>query len=216
LGRLADLDKFASTKIMSFQAPAELADSDKTRFLNGFKKRSTELANQSQQAINACKEQGLKRASFSPSVLLCLQDQIPSSFAISFTPVQRRQANTDASVGKDLRKILMNHPGDLKANIALAELLIAQNDPQLAKLLLSNVLSSGGAEIANLYGVACAKMQDWSCALDGFGRAGIGGLSAGVSNTVKLLKQLGASASVDYIEKNWKITQTGGKIWEGQ
>lgn len=149
-------------------------------------------------------------------MLQCLQGQIPNRFAVTFTQPMKRQASTDVSVGQSFRKILFSQPNDLKAAMGLAESLIAQNDPHLAKLALSQVLSSGGAEVANLYGIACAKMQDWACALDGFGRAGIGGLEAGVQNLVKLLGQLGASSNLSEIQKNWKITQSGGRLWDGQ
>ena len=95
----------------------------------------------------------------------------------------------------------------------LGEAFIDAGDPHLARLVLSRVLQGGGPEALNLYGVACAMVEDWSGALEGFSRAAINGLEVAKENSKKIFKTLGLDQVRSKVDQQWSADQSGGRKW---
>ena len=128
--------------------------------------------------------------------------------------IERRQSRADAKVGIAERAALARNPNDIQAAVRLGEALLAANDPHLARLALAQAIQGGGAEVQNLYGVACARAGDYEGAASGFGKAAIAGLSAGIENANKLLAtQLGVPNIKQLTGPVWVVTTSGGVKW---
>ena len=128
--------------------------------------------------------------------------------------IDRRSASTNSNVGQSDREALARNPNDLQAALRLGSTLLEAKDPHLARLALAQAVQGGGAEVHNLYGVACAQAGDLEGAISGFGRAAVSGLSAGIDNTVKLLStKLNVSNAKSLTQKLWKVSTTGGVRW---
>ena len=128
-------------------------------------------------------------------------------------PIAVRQTVSPRDVGKADREAFARNPQDFKAIMRLGRALLAANDPHLARLALSQALQGGGAELLNLYGVACARVEDWSGAFEGFGRAAIAGFEGGIVNAKKLFSRLNMSAAAQRANKEWSIQTSGGELW---
>ena len=205
LSRLAHLSAEAGTRVASFKAPAALA--------GPLKIKGEALKKQSEQALKACQELAWRRGLFTPPVRLCLQGQLMTSPEVPREPLMARSQEAPPTLAAEERALVANNPQDYKALKALGEALLKAKDPHLARLALAQGLQGGGPELANLYGVACAEVQDWSGALEGFGRAGIAGLEAGVLNTQKLLQKLSLTKASAEVREQWKVSVEGGARW---
>lgn len=217
LNRLAALSQYTSKTIASFKAPSSLTSQQKKTYQTGFQKRSAALSKQSQQALKACKELAWKRGLFTAPIRACLGDQILNSPILEPTEYKARTATSKPKLGKAEKKALAQNSQDSKAAVRLALLLLNSNDAHLARLVLSQVLQGGGAEVFNLYGVACARIDDWSGALEGFARAAIAGLEVGQRNAKKALKKLNLAKAAQEASKFWNAqgsaTGPGGILW---
>ena len=214
LNRLAALSKYTSETIITFKPPSDLSSSDQKRFAQGFKQRSTILKNQQAQSLKACQELGLVRGLFPHPVRDCLRGELMSSPEVAISTISRRSASTASSLGKADREALARNPNDIQAAVRLGTALLEAKDPHLARLALAQAIQGGGAEVQNLYGVACAQAGDLEGAISGFGRAAVTGLSAGIDNAVKLLGgQLNVPNVKSLTKKAWKVTSSGGVRW---
>jgi tetratricopeptide (TPR) repeat protein len=214
LNRLAKLSEYTSTTIVSFKPPSELGSTAQQRFTQGFKKRSAILKNQQAQSLKACRELGLIRGFFPPPVRDCLNGQLMSKAEVATSQISPRSASASAEIGQADREALARNPGDIKAAIRLGEALLKANDPHLARLALAQATQGGGAEVQNLYGVACARAGDYEGAIQGFGKAAVSGLSSGIDNALKLLtEKLGVSDARKFTKKVWRETTSGGVRW---
>lgn len=214
LNRLAALSEYTGESILKFKPPSELSSGDQKRFSESFKQRASILNNQKRQSLKACRELGLLRGIVSSPVRDCLNDRLMSGPAIPPTQIASRQTRAQETVGGADREAFGRNPSDVKAAFRLAQALLSAGDPHLARLALAQALQGGGAEVHNLYGVACAQAGDFEGAMRGFGRAAISGLSAGIENAVKLLKdKLGVPEARVLTQEAWKVTTSGGQLW---
>ena len=213
LNRLAALSQFTSKKIRTLKPPSELDSTSRQKFAQGFEKRSQFLAKQSEQALKACRELGWKRGFFTPPVLLCLKNEVMSAPGIPQEAYQPRTTQAGRDVGKSDREAFAKNPQDFNAALRLGQILLKSNDPHLARLALSQALEGGGPEVNNLYGIACARIQDWNGAFEGFGRAAVAGFEAGIVNMKKLLRERGINEALKEIDQVWTAQTSGGDLW---
>jgi len=205
LSRLAALSRDAGALMASFAAPPALAAP--------LKARAEALGRQAAQALKTCEELAWRRGLFTPPVRECLKGAPMASAELAREPLAPRAGRAGAEVGAADRALVARNPQDFKAVARLGAALLAANDPHLARLALAQGLQGGGPELANLYGVSCARVGDWSGALEGFGKAALGGLEAGVVNAQKALRQLGLSAAAERAPKEWPVSIQGGELW---
>jgi hypothetical protein len=214
LNRLSALSQYTSEKILTFKPPSELSSSNQKRFAQGFKQRSTILKNQQAQSLKACQELGIARGLFPLPVRQCLNEQLMPSPAVEPSTIQARNQKAPASVGTADRAALAQNPNDIPAAVRLGKKLLDAKDPHLARLALAQAIQGGGADIQNLYGIACVKAGDYEGAISGFGRAAVSGLSAGIENAHKLLKsKLNVPNAERLTKKVWNVTTNGGVKW---
>ena len=214
LNRLAKLSEYTSATIVSFKPPSELGSTARQRFAQGFQKRSAILKNQQAQSLKACRELGLMRGFFPPPVRDCLNGRLMDKAEVAISQIGARNTAASADIGKADREALARNPSDIKAAIRLGEALLQANDPHLARLALAQATQGGGAEVQNLYGVACARAGDYEGAIQGFGKAAVSGLSAGIDNARKLLTdKLGVNDARKLTQKVWRETTSGGARW---
>lgn len=214
LNRLSGLSLFTSEKIQTFKPPSELSSSNKQRFAQGFKQRSIILKKQQAQSLKACQELGLARGLFPAPVRQCLNGQLMSSPAVDPSTIKARNQKAAPEIGAADRAALAQNPNDIQAAVRLGEALLAAKDPHLARLALAQAIQGGGAEVQNLYGVACALAGDYEGAISGFGRAAVSGLSEGIENANKLLKNQLNVSNIERLTKGvWNVTANGGVKW---
>lgn len=214
LNRLAALSQFTSQKIVSFKPPSELSASNQARFAQGFKQRAKILQNQKAQSLKACQELGLLRGLFPSPVRQCLNNQLMNSPEIMPAQMNPRNKSGTVTVAKADRNALARNPNDIKAAVRLGKALLEIQEPQLARLSLAQALQGGGAEVNNLYGIACVKAGDLEGAISGFGKAAVSGLSAGIENAQKLLRTKLNVPQINKLTKGiWKVSVSGGETW---
>ncbi len=214
LNRLAALSEFTSSKIVSFKPPSELSASNKARFADGFKQRAKLLQNQKTQSLKACQELGLLRGLFPSPVRQCLNKQLMNNAEVPPSQMTARSKSGALTVAQADRSALARNPNDIKAAVRLGQALLKAQEPQLARLSLAQALQGGGAEVHNLYGIACAKSGDYEGAISGFGKAAVSGLSAGIDNARKLLKTNLSVPQINELTKGvWKVSISGGETW---
>jgi tetratricopeptide (TPR) repeat protein len=205
LSRLATLSRDAGALMSAFAAPPALVEP--------LKARGEALKRQSEQALKTCEELAWRRGLFTPPVRECLKGAPMMSAEVGREALAPRGSRAGGEVGAEERALVARNPQDFKAVTRLGAALLAANDPHLARLALAQGLQGGGPDLANLYGIACARVGDWSGALEGFGKAALGGLEAGVVNAQKALRQLGLTAAADRAPLEWPVSVKGGELW---
>ncbi|MEE2644575.1 MAG: hypothetical protein VYD19_06540, partial [Myxococcota bacterium] len=211
LGRLAHAVRYGASKIGELPIPADY----RARFAARFKQRAAALSRKADQAVAACRAQGIGKGLFSPAVRDCFREGARSRFEVPYDQLKGRGTTAPSTVGAEARRLLDQNSEDGAALLRLGEALLDAGDPHLARMALAKGLAQGEPQLLNLYGVACAEIGDWSGALQGFGRAALAGLEAGVKNGLSLLKERGLTEALTQASARWEVKQSGGRLRGG-
>lgn len=194
----------------------ELSEADRKAIQDALKKRSENMRKTAKDALTACSNLAWTMRSFSPMVRECMKGSYPRRVLAEFDHLKGKSPRVRPKGVEELRDRLSRNPEDLKAMRELAGRFLAAGDPYSARLVLVNAAGrGGGAEEANLLGIAAYKAGITSEALSSFAQAAEGGLEAGRQNLVAVLRKLDLESAARKALKQYQKGRPGGELLPG-
>ncbi len=211
--RLAHLNATAADRIENLPLPPDLTEQERSMLERAFATRGELLRQESQNALQACREQAWSRQIFNPAARVCLAGEIADSDPVAFENPSPRRQTGDVDGLEELRARLARNPEDLDSMRELGLRFLNAGHHHVARLVFARTARAGGGSIeTNLLGVASYLAGDITGALEAFASAADGGLDSGRENLVRVLNELGLEQAASEALERYEVTSSGGLL----
>lgn len=165
------------------------------------------------QLLDACVQAAFTRPSMGPTARGCLRGETQPEPGLRFDPVRAATASPGEGDASELRASIARNPEQVDQLIELAEHLLDVRAPSDARVVAAAAVErSSDATALNVLGLACAAVEDVTCALESFARAAAGGSEAGRQNLRTMLRRQGLEQAADGVLERFAPAQPGGRL----
>ncbi|MDD9939649.1 MAG: tetratricopeptide repeat protein [Myxococcales bacterium] len=217
LARLADTLTMVRARIQQAQLPGDLPPQAQQAIRAALDARIKQLDSTATEVLSACREQVWSLRAFGPTSRDCLGGKVMKEVRPRFDVVSRRASKpTPKRAGPLLERIGVNSE-DLEALREFAEILLDDNQPHVARMVLQAAVErEGGPVEQNLLGIACLRAGKMDEALSAFAQAAEGGLEAARQNLAATLRKAGLSDAAKGALKRFPEGRKGGRRLGGR